>query len=100
MESWICSLMAASVFERTPVRVRQDGEFTLVMPLETLNVHLLNSTAAELYELIDGKRTLSELVATMQGRYSAEDKDKLRSELSASVRDLEAYGLVQLQPSI
>lgn len=96
MESWICSLMATLIFVRTPARSRQDGDFTIAMPLETLNVHLLNSTAGELYRLIDGKRTLSELVAIMQATYLAEEKDRLSEELSAVIRDLEAYGLVEI----
>ncbi len=100
MHSWICNQMGPMVFKPTPAQVRRDGDFTVAMSLDALTVHLLNPTASDFYEMIDGKSALSELIERMNTRFPDQTRETLSRDLCKIMRDLEAYGLVVLDDSL
>ncbi len=56
--------------------MREEGEEgALLFDPDTGMVRLLNSTAAAIYELIDGRRTVSEMAEVLRRRYDEFDAD-------------------------
>ena len=75
-----------------PGRWRRDAELpfqqldeeTIVVDPRSREVHLLNETAARIWELLAAPRSLDELVATLGDEYDA-DEDELRAAVARAV---------------
>jgi PqqD family protein of HPr-rel-A system len=50
-------------------------EETIVVDPRTREVHLLNETAARIWELLASPRSLEQLTATLAGEYDASDEE-------------------------
>ena len=62
-------------------------EDTIVVDPKRREVHLLNETAARVWELLEAPRTLDEIVAELADEYDAPD-DELRSGVSELIAEL------------
>ncbi|MFC1512337.1 pyrroloquinoline quinone biosynthesis peptide chaperone PqqD, partial [Candidatus Latescibacterota bacterium] len=51
-------------------------------------IHTLNETAREVFDLCDGKRTVSEIIEEMKQRYSEEDIDVTIEDFVANLLKL------------
>ena len=69
------------------------AEEAIVVDPRTREVHLLNETAARIWELLETPRSTEELVAALSDEYEAEPA-ALRREVEAFVIDLGGKGLV------
>ncbi len=92
---WIDSLMSQIVFRKTPAKVKKSFDFSIVLSEESLQIRLLNVTGHSVYQLIDSKRTVREVVEQMKTKYPDVEDAKLKSDVCMIVRDLEAYGLIR-----
>ena len=69
-----------------------DEELIVVDP-KSREVHLLNETAARIWELLAAPRSLDELADTLGDEYDADD-DELRTAISECLSGLSGKGLV------
>ncbi len=85
----------------TAARWKRDGELpfqrldeeTIVVDPRQRTVHLLNETAARIWELLAAPRSVEELVSTLGDEYDA-DAAELRTAVSDCVAGLSDKGLV------
>ncbi len=63
------------------------AEETIVVDPQRREVHLLNETAARVWELLEAPRTVAEIVAALADEYDAAD-DELRDAVSELLEDL------------
>lgn len=92
---WVDSLISPIVFRKTPAKVKKNLDFSIVLSQESLQIRLLNVTGNHVYQLIDSRRTVREVVEQMREKYHDVEDAKLTSDVCAIVRDLEAYGLIR-----
>jgi PqqD family protein of HPr-rel-A system len=71
---------------------RMEEEAIVVNP-RTREVHLLNETAARIWELLEAPRSIDDLVATLGEEFEAEPA-ALREAVEAFVSDLSGKGLL------
>jgi len=72
-------------------------EETIVVDPRTREVHLLNETAARIWELLKTEQTLPGLLALLASEYQAEGED-LRREVESFVAALTEKGLITRAP--
>jgi len=70
-----------------------DGEAVIVEPKTGL-VNVTNPVGSRIWELLDGKRSVSELARIVSEEYDADSKTVLKDALEF-LGDLESKGLVQ-----
>jgi PqqD family protein of HPr-rel-A system len=75
---------------------RMDEEAIVVDP-RTREVHLLNETAARIWDLLETTHSLEELCATLADEYEGVPPEALRTEVGAFVTDLGGKGLLSPQ---
>ncbi len=89
--------------QRIPSRVehfsleRLDNEILLYHPGLTKAIHL-NETAALVWELCDGKRSVAE-IGSLLGDAFPEQADEVRNDVGAVVDRLSTEGALQLSPA-
>lgn len=71
---------------------RMDEEAIVVNP-RTREVHLLNETAARIWELLEAPRSVDELCEALEEEFEAEPA-ALRAEVEAFVADMGGKGLL------
>ena len=71
---------------------RMDEE-TIVVDPRTREVHLLNETAARIWELLASPRSLDQLTATLADEYDAPD-DEVRAAVEETLATLRDKGLL------
>ena len=95
--------MAEEGQQRIPTRVahfsleRLDNEILLYHPGLTKAIHL-NETAALVWELCDGQRSVAE-IGTLLGDAFPDQTDEVRSDVAAVVDRLSTEGALQLSPA-
>jgi PqqD family protein of HPr-rel-A system len=72
---------------------RMDEEAIVVDP-RSREVHLLNETAARIWELLATASSIDDLVATLADEYEGASMDALRAEVEAFVGELGGKGLL------
>jgi PqqD family protein of HPr-rel-A system len=72
---------------------RMDEE-TIVVDPRSREVHLLNGTAARIWELLERERSMEELVTALGDEYEGAPADTVRAEVQAFVTEMGAKGLV------
>ncbi|HSZ83875.1 MAG TPA: HPr-rel-A system PqqD family peptide chaperone [Polyangia bacterium] len=72
---------------------RMDEEAIVVDP-RTRQVHLLNETAARIWELLATASSVDDLVATLADEYEGASPDALRAEVETFVSELGGKGLL------
>jgi len=93
--------VATAKTDSTARRWRRDSELpfqrldeeTIVVDPRNREVHLLNETAARIWELLSAPRSLNELVHILADEYDA-DGDELRAAITDCVSGLSDKGLV------
>ncbi len=73
--------------------VREVGQERVVYTPEDHEVVFLNTTAAWLFELCDGTRTVQDMLAAMVARFEA-DEEVLRTDLLSTLAMFRSRGLV------
>jgi PqqD family protein of HPr-rel-A system len=68
-------------------------EDTIVVDPATRAVHLLNETAARVWELLDAPRSIDELVAALTSEYDAAEGE-VRGAVEALLGELAAKGVL------
>jgi PqqD family protein of HPr-rel-A system len=71
---------------------RMDEE-TLVVDPRSREVHLLNETAARIWELLETASSVDEIVETLAQEYEGSPREDLRREVEAFLSDLGSKGL-------
>jgi PqqD family protein of HPr-rel-A system len=71
---------------------RMDEE-TIVVDPKSREVHLLNETAARIWELLGTASSVDDLVATLAEEYEGASPEDLRREVQAFLDDLGSKGL-------
>lgn len=94
-DEWINSLMSPVVFRKTPAQVKKNFDFSIVLSQESLEIRLLNKTGHYVYQLVDSRRTVQEVVEHMKTKYPGVEDANLTSDVCKIVRDLESYGLIR-----
>jgi PqqD family protein of HPr-rel-A system len=69
-------------------------EETIVVDPRSREVHLLNETAARIWELLETASSLDELVEALGEEYDGASPEDLRREVEAFLGDLGAKGLI------
>ena len=76
-----------------------DGQ-AVIMDAEGAKVHITNEVGASVWTLIDGKRTIQEIISALGGQLSPEDYDKLPADLGSDVLEfldnLEGLGVIEM----
>jgi PqqD family protein of HPr-rel-A system len=87
--------------QKTPSFVREDAlpfqrldEETIVVDPRSREVHLLNETAARIWELLETASSVDELVEALGDEYEGATPEDLRREVEAFLGDLGARGLL------
>lgn len=75
------------------LRLEDDGNAMLLVPEGAL---VLNSTAAETLELVDGRRSIDDIVATLVERFDVE-RDTARDDVCELMDQLASKGFVVLR---
>jgi PqqD family protein of HPr-rel-A system len=75
---------------------RLDEEAIVVDP-RTREVHLLNETAARIWDLLETTHSVADLCATLADEYEGAPPEALRAEVEAFVTDLGSKGLLSPQ---
>ncbi|MGE0703719.1 MAG: PqqD family protein [Vicinamibacterales bacterium] len=95
--------MAEDGQQRIPSRVehfsleRLDNEILLYHPGLTKAIHL-NETAALVWELCDGQRSIAE-IGTLLGEAFPEQADEVRNDVAAVVDRLSTEGALRISPA-
>jgi len=69
-------------------------EETIVVDPRSREVHLLNETAARIWELLETSSSVDELVEALSDEYEGAPPEELRREVEAFLADLSARGLL------
>jgi PqqD family protein of HPr-rel-A system len=69
-------------------------EETIVVDPRSREVHLLNETAARIWELLETSSSVDELVEALGEEYEGASPEDLRREVEAFLGDLGAKGLI------
>jgi PqqD family protein of HPr-rel-A system len=72
---------------------RMDDE-TIVVDPRSREVHLLNETAARIWDLLESARSVDELCAAIADEYEGASPEVLRGEIDVFLNDLGGKGLV------
>lgn len=83
-----------AAFSRNPDCVFRvlDGKAIIALP-RTMSTYLLNDTAARVWELLEGRRTPSEIAEAMWQEYDAE-LPALEKDIAGILRELEGESVV------
>jgi PqqD family protein of HPr-rel-A system len=69
-------------------------EDTIVVDARTREVHLLNETAARIWDLLETPSSVDELAAALAEEYEGASPEELRAEVEAFVGELGGKGLI------
>jgi len=84
-----------ATFRRDPtLPFQRMAEEVIVIDPKTRHVHLFNETAARVWELLETKSSVDELVEALADEYEGASPETLRAEVQALVTDLSAKGLL------
>ena len=90
--------MNESRFQRIPeLPFTRVGEQVLVVVAKTREVHLLNESAARIWELLEESETLDSLVESLGEEYDV-DAETAEAQIEAVVAEMRNKGLVQAIP--
>ena len=87
-------LMSKAIPKRNWRKMRQDGDFFIVMA-NNLRICYLNKTAAFLLQQVDGRRSVGEIADAMLEQFAV-GREKLENDVVAVLRDLEHKGVLTL----
>ena len=73
-----------------------DGEAVMVLPA-TGKVHTLNAVGTRFWELVDGERTMAQIVGEIASRFEA-PTDQIDRDCQVFARELVERGLLTLAP--
>jgi len=78
-----------------PAAVRDDGEdgWTLLVNPDTAGAMAVNATGVLVWSLVDGKRTIEEIIAAVRNRFP-DAPDTVRDDVLAYLRKLTEEGFV------
>jgi hypothetical protein len=74
---------------------RRIGDEIVVITEDGLSLHVLNKTAAYIWELCDGKNDLDEIVRSICERFEVSAEDA-RADVNDVMNQLEGLGLIKL----
>ena len=79
------------------VKQRCDGQFIIAMNAKN-ELHYLNDTAAFIFEKIDGKTSINEILNAVYGEYEIMENDKSRviEDMISIIRDFQWQNLIKL----
>jgi PqqD family protein of HPr-rel-A system len=83
----------ASWRRATALPFQRMDEETIVVDARTREVHLLNETAARIWELLETASSVDQIVEALGEEYEGASPEDLRSEVEAFLEDLGAKGL-------
>src|SRR3954454_14134980 len=84
---------ATSWRRATALPFQRMDEETIVVDARTREVHLLNETAARIWELLETASSVDQIVETLAGEYEGASPEDLRREAEAFLADLGTKGL-------
>lgn len=72
---------------------------TFADPGRSVRRHILNSTGRAVYELLDGRRTVGEVIGEFERRFSDTPIERLQKDIVMLLRSMERKGIIrQLRP--
>ncbi len=87
----------ARITRRQDVILTRTGDEALLVDELNGSVHVVNRSAARLWELCDGDPTIDQLVASMAGAYRVDD-GAIRGDVETMVGTFRDLGLLELSP--
>ncbi|MGC9398603.1 MAG: PqqD family protein [Anaerolineae bacterium] len=72
-----------------------DGELVVVLPQQG-NFFVLNGTGAEIFQLVDGKRTLGEIAVALHARYEEIDLEQIQQDVLTFAEKIHKKAAVRL----
>jgi PqqD family protein of HPr-rel-A system len=85
---------AASFRREDALPFQRLDEETIVVDPRSREVHLLNETAARIWELLETASSVDEIVEALGDEYEGAPPEELRREVEAFLSDLGARGLL------
>ncbi len=86
-----CLIAAERPLAISPVRIESGG-----MGLALINGALrhMNATAAEIYRLADGRRTIDEIVDALHASYADVDREEMFADTLRTIREFQYAGMI------
>ena len=92
--------MPRLAFRRTPGIIRREvGSDVLLLDPRDESLHVLNTTAAVVWDLLVGPRSAEELVADLAQRFEVAPGDAVARDITHLLESLVARGLVRELPA-
>ena len=89
------SIASSTVYKKTSdTRFRNIGEEGIVVRQRASEVLVVSETGARILDLVDGNRTVDDLVATLAEEYEI-DLGKLADDVAAYLLDLLGAGIIE-----
>jgi PqqD family protein of HPr-rel-A system len=85
---------AASFLREEALPFQRLDEETIVVDPRSREVHLFNETAARIWELLETRSSLDEIVEVLADEYEGAPPEDLRREVEAFLGDLGSKGLL------
>ena len=82
----------------TEVSFQRLGDETVLVHLGTGRIHHANATGSRIWELLEGGRSVEELLKILQDEFDA-PPDRLQQEVAAFIEQLAAEKMIHSMPS-
>ncbi len=97
IEQFILDELGKLVPRRRKVFKTRKEKDTMLIVIKKLPFMFINRTAAEIYELCDGKRNITEIAEIQQQKYSKVSPEKITSDIIKTLRNMENMRLLRLK---
>lgn len=97
IEQFILDELGKLVPRRRKVFKTRKEKDTMLIVIKKLPFMFINRTAAEIYELCDGKRNITEIAEIQQQKYSKVPPEKITSDIIKTLRNMENMRLLRLK---
>jgi Coenzyme PQQ synthesis protein D (PqqD) len=91
--------MDSRVVRADDVLLTRAGDQGVLVDETSGNVHVVNDTAARIWELCEGSPTVEDLLEAMTGEYAVSDEE-LRADLEVVLRTFSDLELVTISPAL
>jgi hypothetical protein len=76
---------------------RMEGHEVVILP-SGASTHVLNPAGSLIFEMLDGRHTVNEIVAAIRDEYEV-DEERARTDLAEFLAELESLGMMSARPA-
>lgn len=93
----ICDAPLLQLIPKTTfLKKRKDSEFSILLSEQNLEQVYLDSSSEYFFSLIDGQRTVSDIISLLEQEFDA-DRETLQNDYISFLRDLQWKRLIKFQ---